>query len=241
MKNKYGISPSTRIERTVFWSVFILMFFAFIWSIVNAIEAPLEYNQGVELIKNDYILMATESFGGMFVLLLPTFIEKKWHFDIPSTMHIFVIIFLFAAIILGEFRRFHFIVPHFDKMLHILSGAFLAALSFTIIQVLYDHDIIKINPMFVAIFAFCFAMTMGVFWELYEFAWDSTMNLNMMKYMDETGTSYVGLNALNDTMWDFIIDGIGAFTMSLIGYISIKHDKIWINNLIIRKAKKEEE
>jgi len=214
-----------------------LMVLSFFWSFGNIFFAPLEYSDEITLIKNDYILMTSEAVAAIFVLLLPTILEKKWKFDIPSKMHIFLILFLFSAVFLGEFRRFHFLVPHWDKMLHIVSGAFLASLGFTIIQTLNDHDIIHMNPLFVAIFSFSFAITIGTMWELYEYAWDVSFNLNMMKYMDEAGNPYVGLEALKDTMGDLVVDSIGAFAMSTIGYIAVKLDKLWLHDFIIYRQR----
>ena len=231
------ISETTRTERVIFFSVVSLMGLSLIWAFINIFIAPLEYSDEHTLIKNDYILMTSEAIAAVFVLFLPTILEKKWKFDIPSKMHIFVILFLFAAVFLGEFRRFHFLVPHWDKMLHILSGAFLASLGFTIIQTLNDHDIITMNPFFVALFSFSFAMTIGVLWELYEYAWDVSLNLNMMKYMDEYGNPFIGLDAIRDTMGDLLVDAIGAFSMSLVGYVAVKLDKIWIHDFIIYKQR----
>lgn len=234
---KIRVSRTTRTERIVFFSVMSLMVLSFFWSFGNIFFAPLEYSDEITLIKNDYILMTSEAVAAIFVLLLPTILEKKWKFDIPSKMHIFVILFLFSAVFLGEFRRFHFLVPHWDKMLHIVSGAFLASLGFTIIQTLNDHDIIHMNPLFVAIFSFSFAITIGTMWELYEYAWDVSFNLNMMKYMDEAGNPYVGLEALKDTMGDLVVDSIGAFAMSTIGYIAVKLDKLWLHDFIIYRQR----
>ncbi len=235
---KTRTSQTTKTEKIVFFTVMSLMVLSFLWAFGNIFVAPLEYTDEITLIKNDYILMTTEALAAIFVLWLPTILEKRWKFDIPSKMHIFVILFLFAAVFLGEFRRFHFIVPHWDKMLHIVSGAFLAALGFTIIQTLNDHDIIHMNPLFVAIFSFSFAMTIGTLWEIYEYAWDVSLNLNMMKYMDEFGNPYVGLAALDDTMKDLIVDAIGAGSMSIIGYFAVKLDKVWLHDFIIYKQKK---
>ncbi|MFA5471046.1 MAG: hypothetical protein WC219_03280 [Acholeplasmataceae bacterium] len=234
---KIRVSKTTRTERIVFFSVMSLMVLSFFWSFGNIFFAPLEYSDEITLIKNDYILMTSEAVAAIFVLLLPTILEKKWKFDIPSKMHIFLILFLFSAVFLGEFRRFHFLVPHWDKMLHIVSGAFLASLGFTIIQTLNDHDIIHMNPLFVAIFSFSFAITIGTMWELYEYAWDVSFNLNMMKYMDEAGNPYVGLEALKDTMGDLVVDSIGAFAMSTIGYIAVKLDKLWLHDFIIYRQR----
>lgn len=227
----------TKTEKIIFFTVITFMILSFLWAFVNIFLAPLEYGNGVTIIKNDYILMTTQALAAILVLFLPTILEKKLHYDIPSKIHIFVILFLFTAVFLGEFRRFHFLIPYFDKMLHIISGAFLASLGFSVIQTLNDFDIIQMNPFFVAIFSFCFAMTIGTFWELYEYVWDFHLNLNMLKYMDEYGTEFIGLTAIKDTITDLFVDAIGAGSMSFIGFFAVKYDKVWIHDFIIYKIK----
>lgn len=235
---KPEIISRTKTQRTIFIIVFTIMILGFIYSFANIFIAPIDYEEGVTLIKNDYILRASQTIGGILLLFLPSIIEKKWDFKIPSMMHIFVFLFLFAAIMLGEYARFHFRVPGWDKMLHILSSAFFASLSFTVIHVLNDHGILNLKPLFVAIFAFTFSMTIAVLWEFYEFAWDYFGNLNMMKYMDEAGNEYSGLKAIYDTMGDLFVATIGASVISIIGFIAVKYDKTWINKFIIKSKKK---
>lgn len=234
LKSKHN---STKTQRTIFIVVFTIMVIMFLYSFVNIFIAPSDYDEGVTLIKNDYILRATQTIGGILLLFLPSLLERRRNFKIPSIMHIFVFLFLFAAIILGEHARFHFIVPGWDKLLHILSAAFFASLSFTVIHVLNDHKIFDLKPIFVAIFAFAFSMTIAVFWEFYEFAWDYFGNLNMMKYMDASGNEFSGLKAIYDTMGDLFVATIGSAVISLIGYYAVKYDKEWINKLIIKKSK----
>ena len=93
---------------------------------------------------------------------------------------------------------------------------------------------VTLTPIFVAFFAFCFAVTLGALWEIYEFTFDGILGLNMQKFALEDGTQLIGRLALTDTMKDLIVDCIGAFVMSLIGYISLKYKKGWVENLLIR-------
>ena len=232
-------TKTKKIEIIVFAVVLFVMVLSLFWAIFNIFKAPLNYSDDVVLIKNDYALMAMEALGAILLLFLPTILEKKFRFDIPSLMQIFVVIFLFAAVFLGEFRRFHFVVPYWDKILHLISGAFLASLGFSIIQTFNKYDIIYMNPFFVALFSFSFAMTIGSLWEIYEYFWDVNFNLNMLKYMDENGVSYVGIHALSDTLTDLIVDAIGAFIMSAIGYVAVKLNKTWIYEFIIYKENKK--
>jgi hypothetical protein len=91
-----------------------------------------------------------------------------------------------------------------------------------------------LSPVFTALFAFCFAVTLGVVWEIYEFTMDYFLNTNMQKYALENGELLVGKAALADTMKDLIVDAIGAFVMSVIGYISLKHNKGWLERLQVK-------
>ena len=89
-----------------------------------------------------------------------------------------------------------------------------------------------------ALFAFCFAVTIGVFWEIYEFTFDGVLQLNMQKFMLENGDKLVGRSALADTMKDLIVDCLGAFIVSFMGYISLKKGNGWVQSLQFMKKKK---
>ena len=82
-----------------------------------------------------------------------------------------------------------------------------------------------------------FAIMLGVFWEVYEFAFDGLLGLNMQKFMLESGEQLIGRAALADTMEDLIVDMLGAFVMSVIGYISLKYKKGWVESMIIKVKK----
>lgn len=240
MKKKQAMNHEpTKVEKAVFYFILVSMILSFIYAVVNAIVAPLEYSETVTLIKNDYILMAMQALGGTFLLFIPAIIEKRFRVYIPPVLIVFLLIFLYAAIILGEFNRFHFRVPGWDKLLHMSSSAFFAVLSFSIISMLNDYKLVKLNPFFVSLFAFSFAITMGVLWEIYEFVWDFYGDLNMQKYATDTGVLLIGKDALLDTMNDFIVNTIGAMAVSVFGYIALKYDKPWIHHLIITKVDDE--
>jgi len=229
---------STRTEKVVFGFVMLLMIGSFVYALLRAIYVPLGAEHNGELLsRNDFLLMTVSSLAAIVVLLLPSFIERKWKFDIPSTMHVIFILFIFAGVFLGEFRRFHFYVSNFDKWLHIVSGGALAAISFSLVSLLEKREIVKMNPLFIALFSFSFALMVGVLWEIYEFTWDYHLDFNMQKYATETGVLLVGREALYDTMMDFIADSIGAFGVSLLGYLAVKNNWLWFDHILIKKIK----
>ncbi len=209
-----------------------------IYKIVVSPEINTENIEGLR-VKSDYVLMLSQCILGIIGFFLPNIISKKTKIVIPSNMYIAYILFLYGAVFLGEVRNYYYRVPHWDIILHTFSGAMLGALGFSFVNILNKHEKVhvKLSPLFVSLFAFTFAVSLGVIWEIYEFTFDGLLGLNMQKFALENGTQLVGRTALADTMEDLIVDCIGAFTMSVIGYISLKNKKGWIEKLLIKIKK----
>ena len=119
----------------------------------------------------------------LFLFLLPVFLQKKLRFELPDTLEIIILLFIFAAEILGELQCYFVEYPHWDTMLHTTSGFLAAAVGFSLIDLLNRDTKIKfeLSPLYVAAAAFCFAMTVGVLWEFVEFAADRIFLLDMQK------------------------------------------------------------
>lgn len=189
--------------------------------------------------KSEYVLMLVQCILGVIAMLLPNVLSKKFRLQIPSNMLFLYTLFLYGAIYLGEVKSFYYVVPHWDTILHTFSGAMLGALGFSFVSLLNKEEKIpvQLSPIFVALCAFCFAVTLGVLWEVYEFTFDGILGLNMQKFALEGGAQLIGRAALVDTMKDLIVDIIGAFAMSFIGYISLKYKKGWIEKLLVANYK----
>ncbi|MEG0542280.1 MAG: hypothetical protein RR461_04655 [Angelakisella sp.] len=222
--------------------VFITLVSSLIFVTIAMIQAPTleSRNDPFQRVKGDYILMFSQCVLGIFAMLLPGFLKKRINLEIPSTMLVLYTVFLYAAIYLGEVRSFYYNVPHWDTILHTFSGAMLGALGFSFITLLNRTDKVPVNlsPAFVATFAFCFAMAMGVAWEIYEFSADVMMGTNMQKFGTEAGELFLGQAALADTMKDLIVDTIGAIVISVVGYISLKYKKGWVEKLMLRHGRR---
>lgn len=223
--------------------VFASLLVSAIFVAVRLVLAPSQPDgSNFERLKSDYVLMLVQCVLGMVVLLLPSVIARRLKIEIPSGMMILFVIFLYCAIYLGEVRSFYYHIQSWDTVLHWFSGAMIGALGFSFVALFNNSERIPVNlsPFFVAAFAFCFAVTLGVFWEFYEYSFDGLLGLNMQKFALEDGMQLVGRAALQDTMKDLVVDAVGAFAASLIGYISLKHKKGWIEKFqIIRKKHSE--
>lgn len=189
--------------------------------------------------ESEYILMLLQCTAGMLIMFLPGIISRRLSIQIPSRMYIMFILFLYCAIYLGEVQSFYYQFRHWDALLHGFSGAMLGALGFSLITLLNRSERVPVNlsPLFVVLFAFCFAIMLGVLWEIYEYAFDGLLGLNMQKFALADGTLLVGRSALDNTMKDLIVDSLGALVISILGYISLKYKKGWIEMMLIRKIR----
>ncbi len=113
----------------------------------------------------------------------PVILNKTLNVELPDTLKVIILLFIFAAEILGEIGSFYTYVPWWDTMLHTVNGFLMAAIGFSLIDILNNSPRfhISLSPLFVAFVAFCFSMTVGVLWEFFEFGMDSIAGTDMQK------------------------------------------------------------
>ncbi|MBO5460490.1 MAG: hypothetical protein J5983_01660 [Ruminococcus sp.] len=119
----------------------------------------------------------------LLLLLVPSMIQVTFKIELPTTLEIIILLFIFAAEILGEINEFYIIIPMWDTILHTMNGFLAAAIGFSLVDLLNQSDRIKfeLSPLFLSIVAFCFSMTIGVVWEFFEFGMDQLFFLDMQK------------------------------------------------------------
>lgn len=223
-----GAKPSMR--DVVALILFITLIFSVVYSFVRFLLAPDTIPEGAEFekLKSDYLLMLTQCGLGLVVMMIPTIITHRFKLIVPGVMCILYYVFLYCAIFLGEIFSFYYRFPIWDSILHAMSAAMLGALGFILVDWLNKDEHVKLsmNPLFVSLFAFSFALMIGTLWEVYEFSFDSILGLNMQKARLEDGTPLVGNAALTDTMKDLIIDALAALAVAVTGFFTnIKRTK----------------
>lgn len=119
----------------------------------------------------------------LLLLYLPSIVERKLEMRLPTALEITVVVFIFASEILGEIACFYVTVPFWDKALHTISGFIYAAVGYSMADLLNrDHRIsFHLSPVFLAVVAFCFSMTIGALWEIFEFSVDNLLTKDMQK------------------------------------------------------------
>jgi len=119
----------------------------------------------------------------LLLFMLPGFVQVSFKVELPVVLEIIILLFIFAAEILGEISEFYVKFPYWDTMLHTLNGFLAAAIGFSLVDLLNRSKklVFELSPLFTAIVAFCFSMTIGVIWEFFEFAMDIFLGFDMQK------------------------------------------------------------
>ena len=119
----------------------------------------------------------------LILLMVPSFIQLTFKVELPTTLEIIILLFIFAAEILGEIDDYYLLFPFWDTMLHTINGFLAAAIGFSLVTLLNDSEKIQfeLSPIFVVIVAFCFSMTIGVVWEFFEFGMDQIFGMDTQK------------------------------------------------------------
>ena len=166
-------------------------------------------------------------------LVAPTIFRKKLDVEIPVEFHFTAVIFMTASLYLGEVQRFYERFWWWDIVLHASAGLLMGIAGFLLVYLLNESKRVALHmtPGFISLFAFSFSVTIGTLWEIFEFAMDQLFGLNMQKAMlsDSSG--------LTDTMWDMIVNAIGALIISFLGWRYLKRQQIffirdWIRTFI---------
>jgi len=119
----------------------------------------------------------------LVLLLIPTIVERSLQVELPNTLEIIILLFIYAAEILGEISAFYTTYRGWDTMLHTLNGFLCAAIGFSLVDLLNRSEkfSLSLSPVFMAVVAFCFSMTIGVLWEFFECGMDQLFLLDMQK------------------------------------------------------------
>jgi len=207
-------------------------------SITLFLKATLLVGAALSLYQGRY-QPAAETLAILAITFLPLLLGRRFDVNIPYEFEFLAVIFIYASLFLGEVHGYYIRYWWWDIVLHTGSGFLLGMLGFLLVYVMNEKKEVEldIRPGFIALFTFVFAMAIGALWEIFEFSMDHLAGTVMQKPMlgDPTG--------LTDTMWDLIVDGLGAFTIAMLSYGYLKkagsHSFLekWIDDFIERNPR----
>ena len=185
-----SFKESVKENKGTAWVYFILRFLVIVVMILQILHR--NYH-------NVFVCVLT-----LIMFLIPVFVDRRLNIKLPNLLEIVILLFIFAAEILGEINSFYTRIPHWDTMLHTVNGFLMGAIGFAMIDILNQSPKIHISmsPAFVAFVSFCFSMTVGVVWEFFEYSMDIFFLTDMQKDWIVKDISSVMLNpsGLNETV-----------------------------------------
>jgi len=206
------------------------------WWIISGLQAVLGLGLLLALWERHWF-DALVIIGILLIMSGPLALGRTFRIAIPAEFELMAVIFVYASLFLGEVRGYYTRFWWWDLALHSTSGLLLGIFGFLLVYLLNEDDRVdlRMRPRFVALFAFLFAVASGALWEVFEFMMDELAGMNMQKPMlgDPSG--------LTDTMWDMIVNAVGAFVISFIGWWYMRADRhsfidILIHKFIVRNA-----
>ena len=156
----------------------------------------------------------------LFLTVLPTIFSERFKIRLPLTFLGAISAFVFGTLFLGEVFDFYERFWWWDVLLHTSSAIGFGIIGFLFVFYLFEGDRYAAPPWALGLIAFCFAVSIGTLWEIFEFGMDQLFGLNMQK------------SGLPDTMTDLIVDSLGAFTGAISGFFWLKGRQIGFTGMI---------
>lgn len=203
-----GLDRADRIQLFVSYGLQLVLMGAAVWALVT---------------ENWLALFL--SVLGLLLTFLPAFVRRSLRVYLPIEFDLFTVLFVFASLYLGEIRSYYVRFWWWDLVLHTGAGFLMGLFGFILVYVLNreQHLQLTMSPVFVGLFSFAFAMTIGVLWEIFEYAMDTFFGMNMQK------------SGLPDTMGDLIVNTIGAAVVSVIGYFYVRGGDSLLFDRMVRR------
>jgi hypothetical protein len=206
------------------------------WDMANRVYwAILAILQTIMTVELAALLFGKQWLNGVLVLaimaltLAPAVLGPRLPVRIPTEFQILTLVFVFAALFLGEMRNYYNRFWWWDIALHSSSGLLFGVLGFLLVYVLNENErvALQMRPRFVALFAFVLAIAVGTLWEIFEFGMDQAFGMQMQK------PSLGDPSGLMDTMWDLIVNAISALAISAFGWwYMVRDERSFIENWI---------
>lgn len=150
----------------------------------------------------------------LMLVFLPYVVQKSYQIHIPGEFEFTILLFVLISFFLGEIR---------GLIIQIFLGATIGFVGFMIMFILYSNNKIKTNYFLVAVFSFCFAVSLGVVLELLKYS------VKLFLGYEFYASNYLfSMNSL-------ALISLGGFLASIIGYSFMKSNKKNVMNFFVKR------
>jgi len=220
----------------------VLMWFIRIMAIILILVSILRLFVEIEFLS--FIQNPEVAIFNSILLLIFSYIKQlfeKANLRIGDLIYIASSISVILTFMLGMIFGLLQEVQGFDKFSHLINGILLMFIGVLFLSLIEKKSTLNLLiPATIIIFAFLFAGTIGVIWEIFEYLVDIITGSNMQRFRDlETNFPFIGQEALKDTMNDFIFNTIGSTIGSLILLLDLKGNKTLYNHMLVERINEE--
>jgi hypothetical protein len=148
--------------------------------------------------------------------LIPAIRARRIDAGVPLEIELVLLWFMVTDMTLGNWLGFYRL-PYFDKVLHLGSSILVALLGFLAIYVLHLTHRTRFHPWIDALAILIVTLGIGALWELAEYGVDQLFARRSQGAPNQS--------AIDDTMFDLMMDGLGGLIGAIVGPLYIRHSR----------------
>lgn len=159
----------------------------------------------------------------ILLTLTPAFVGRRYRIVVPPEVQLVSAAFVFLSLYLGSAKDLYYKYWWWDVVLHTGSGFLLGMVGFVVLFLLNRTDTLPgMRPSFVCFFGVTFAVTLGVLWEVFEYAADELTATKEKPYGVNMQSRETGVA---DTMHDLLVDTGGAVIVAFMAYAYLRYGR----------------
>jgi hypothetical protein len=151
------------------------------------------------------------------ITLLPALRAKSLDAGIPLELELALLWLLVTDMTLGNSLGLYRTVSWYDKALHLGSSVLIGAIGFLAVYVLHRTYRTRFHPWLFGIAVLLVTLGVGALWEIAEYVVDEAFG--------RASQTSPGMNRIDDTMFDLVLDGIGGVVGAVVGTLYMQRSR----------------
>jgi hypothetical protein len=152
----------------------------------------------------------------LVLTLIPAIHARRIDAGVPLELELVLLWFMVADMTLGNLLGLYRL-QYFDKVLHLSSSILVAMIGFLAIYVLHLTHSTRFHPWLDAIAILIVTLGVGALWEVAEYGVDQLFARRTQGAPNQS--------ALDDTMFDLMMDGLGGVIGAVLGPLYIRYSR----------------